>query len=34
MTDSLEDQRERQAMEAAAQKLRDIKIYVLGWPGL
>lgn len=34
MTDSLEDQKERQAMEAAAQKLRDIRIYVLGWPGL
>lgn len=34
MTDSLEDKKERQAMEAAAQKLRDIRIYVLGWPGL
>jgi len=34
MTDSEDDQKERQAMEAAAQKLRDIRIYVLGWPGL
>ena len=34
MTDSAEDKRERQAMEAAAQKLRDIRIYVIGWPGL
>ena len=34
MTDSVEDKKERQAMEVAAQKLRDIRIYVLGWPGL
>ena len=34
MTDSVDDKKERQAMEAAAQKLRDIRIYVLGWPGL
>jgi hypothetical protein len=34
MTDSLSDKKERQAMEAATEKLRDIRIYVLGWPGL
>jgi hypothetical protein len=34
MTDSVDDKKERQAMEAAARKLRDIRIYVLGWPGL
>jgi hypothetical protein len=34
MTDSVDDKKGRQAMEAAAQKLRDIRISVLGWPGL
>lgn len=34
MTDSADDEKERQAMEVAAQKLSDIRIYVLGWPGL